>query len=130
VEANALTIHPLATTRKACEEAVMAQEQEFLAALQSAATWEIVRGMLDVHRADGERVLTASADDEFYGIVESRPDGKAGTWTIGGRSIEATDDTDLDEDDGPLTIGACAEVEIGDGKVDEIETKPAAKCAQ
>lgn len=60
LEANALTIQPLATTRRACEETVMAQEQAFLAALQSATTWEVVRGMLDVHRADGERVLTAS----------------------------------------------------------------------
>jgi heat shock protein HslJ len=60
VEGNALTIQPLATTRKACEHAVMVQEQEFLRALESATTWDIVRGMLDVHRADGERVLTAS----------------------------------------------------------------------
>ena len=30
-----------------------------LAALASAATWDIVRGMLDVHRADGERALWA-----------------------------------------------------------------------
>lgn len=60
VSGKALTIHPLATTRKACEDAVMVQEQEFLKALQSAATWNITRGMLDVHRADGERVLTAS----------------------------------------------------------------------
>jgi len=60
VKGNALTIHPLATTRMACEGSVMAQEQEFLSALQSATTWDIVRGMLDVHRADGERVLTAS----------------------------------------------------------------------
>ena len=60
VEGNALTIHPLATTRKACEDAVMSQEQEFLSALQSATTWDIVRRMLDLHRADGERVLTAS----------------------------------------------------------------------
>ena len=59
-EGNALTIQPLATTRMACEDALMSQEQEFLRALQTATTWEIVRGMLDVHRADGERVLTAS----------------------------------------------------------------------
>ncbi len=63
-DGKALTIHPLATTRMACEDAVMSQEQQFLSALQSAATWEIVRGMLDVHRADGERVLTASEVDE------------------------------------------------------------------
>jgi heat shock protein HslJ len=42
----------------------MAQEQEFLRALQSAATWAIVRGMLDVHGAGGERVLTANAIGE------------------------------------------------------------------
>lgn len=57
---NTLTIHPLAATRRACEDAVMVQEQEFLSAIQSATTWNIIRGMLDVHRADGERVLTAS----------------------------------------------------------------------
>lgn len=61
---NRLTIHPLATTRKACDEAVMVQEQAFLAALESATTWDIVRGMLDVHRADGERVLTANSMGE------------------------------------------------------------------
>lgn len=63
-EGNALTIRPLATTRMACEEGVMTQEQEFLRALQTATTWKIVRGMLDVHRADGERVLTASKAGE------------------------------------------------------------------
>jgi heat shock protein HslJ len=60
VEDHALTIQPLATTRMACDDAVMSQEQEFLRALQSATTWQIDRGMLDIHRADGERVLTAN----------------------------------------------------------------------
>ena len=60
LEGNALTINPLVTTRKACEGAIMVQEREFLSALQSATTWNIIRGMLDVHRADGERVLMAS----------------------------------------------------------------------
>ena len=62
VDGNALSIGPLATTRKLCSgEGVMAQEREFIAALESATSWDIVRGMLDVHRGDGERVLTASA---------------------------------------------------------------------
>ena len=61
VEGNALSIGPLATTRKLCSaEGVMAQEREFITALQTATTWAIDRGMLDVHRKDGERVLTAS----------------------------------------------------------------------
>ena len=37
----------------------MQQEREFLAALESAKRWTISGGMLDVHRADGERVLNA-----------------------------------------------------------------------
>jgi heat shock protein HslJ len=61
VEGNALKVGPLATTPKACEDEVMAQEREFLRALESATTWAIVRGMLDVHRPDGERVLMANA---------------------------------------------------------------------
>jgi len=50
------------TTRKACQgEGIMEQEREFLAALETATTWEIRDGILDMHRADGERVLTARA---------------------------------------------------------------------
>jgi len=61
VDGNRLTVGPAVATRKACPgEGVMAQEREFLAALESATTWAIERDMLDVHRADGERVLTAS----------------------------------------------------------------------
>ena len=55
----------VATTRMQCADDVMQQEREFLAAVQSAVTWAIDIGMLDMHRADGERVLTASrADDQ------------------------------------------------------------------
>lgn len=62
-EGNAISIGPLATTRQWCsEKGVMAQEQEFIATLQAATTWEISRGMLDMHRKDGERALTASSN--------------------------------------------------------------------
>ena len=30
----------------------------------------------------------AVAHKEFHGIVESRPDGKVGTWVVAGRSVE------------------------------------------
>ncbi len=64
IEANRLRIGPLAATRKMCTgDGVMAQEREFLAALETATIWAIDRGMLDVHRADGERVLTASPSE-------------------------------------------------------------------
>jgi heat shock protein HslJ len=56
-----ITIQPPAMTRMACSgEGVMAQEQEFLTALATATTWTISNGMLDMHRGDGERVLTAN----------------------------------------------------------------------
>ena len=67
-EGNRLSIGPAVSTRKACPaEGVMQQEREFLAALESAKLWAINGGMLDVHRADGERVLNA---------IETRPPGK------------------------------------------------------
>lgn len=70
----------------------------------------------------------ALADDDFHGILESRPEGKVGTWVVGGRSVEVTERTDLDEDNGPLNIGACVEVDVDGGAVEEIESEPAKKC--
>ena len=58
-----VAIGPLAVTRKACADAdVMQQDRELVSALRSATTWTIdARGMLDMHRADGQRALTAKA---------------------------------------------------------------------
>jgi hypothetical protein len=43
-----------------CHASGRPREGEFLAVLRSATTWAIdARGMLDMRRADGERVLTA-----------------------------------------------------------------------
>jgi heat shock protein HslJ len=58
-EGDRMTIGPAVTTRKACAEAVMAQERDFLAALASAARWTTEGGVLDMHRADDERALSA-----------------------------------------------------------------------
>jgi heat shock protein HslJ len=59
-QGNRLSIGPATSTRKTCPaEGVMKQEREFLAALESARVWAMDGAMLDVHRADGERVLTA-----------------------------------------------------------------------
>jgi hypothetical protein len=68
--------------------------------------------------------------DDFYGFVESRPDGKLGTWIVGGRSVEVTESTDLDEDNGPLEVGTCAEVGVDEGKVEETESEPAEKSSK
>lgn len=61
LEGNRLTVGAAAATRKHCDDAqVMEQEGQFLAAIESATQWAIERGMLDLHRADGERVLSAN----------------------------------------------------------------------
>jgi heat shock protein HslJ len=56
---NSITFGPPATTRMACEESLMTQEQLFLAALASAVTWRIDGNVLDMHRADSERAIWA-----------------------------------------------------------------------
>ena len=62
-EADRIVIGPAAVTRMSCGgDGVMRQEREFLSALQSATTWGFMGKLLDMHRADGERVLTAAGD--------------------------------------------------------------------
>jgi heat shock protein HslJ len=62
-ETDRIVIGPAAVTRMACAgDGVMQQEREFLSALQSAATWGFMGKLLDLHRADGERVLLAGGD--------------------------------------------------------------------
>jgi heat shock protein HslJ len=52
VDGDALTVGPLATTRMACAtEELNAQEAQYLAALQNAATWEIIDGSLWIRDA-------------------------------------------------------------------------------
>jgi heat shock protein HslJ len=61
--ADRIVIGPAAVTRMICAgDGVMQQEREFLSALESATTWSFMGKVLDMHRADGERVLTAAAD--------------------------------------------------------------------
>jgi heat shock protein HslJ len=59
-DGNRIRIGPSVTTRKACSEERMVQERTFLAALESAVTWSLEGGVLDMHRADGERALMAN----------------------------------------------------------------------
>ena len=70
---------------------------------------------------------TIYADDEFYGTIESRPDGKAGIWVIGGRQVEVTERTELE---GSLAVGSCAEVEYEGNVVEEIESEKMSECGK
>ncbi len=61
-DANGIKIGPVAATRRLCPaEGVMQQEREFLAALQATTAWAVEGGQLDMHRGDGERSMTATA---------------------------------------------------------------------
>jgi hypothetical protein len=68
------------------------------------------------------------ADDEFYGTIESRPQGNAGTWVVSGRSLDVTDKTRLKDKHGPLVVGACVEVEYEGKVVKKIESEETKKC--
>jgi heat shock protein HslJ len=62
-EADRIVIGPAAVTRMTCGgDGVMQQEREFLSALESTTTWGFIGKLLDMHRADGERVLTAAGN--------------------------------------------------------------------
>jgi hypothetical protein len=74
--------------------------------------------------------LSSYADDDFYGIIESIPEDKIGTWAIGGRQIVVMERTQLDEDHGPLVVGACAEIEYEGSLVEEIESEGPHKCGK
>lgn len=72
-----------------------------------------------------------AAEEEFYGVIESRPEGtNVGTWVISGRTLEVTKAAEIEQKHGPLVVGACVEVEIEDGVVEEIESKKKEKCTQ
>lgn len=71
---------------------------------------------------------TFAGDDElsFTGIVESHPDGTfVGDWVIGGETFEVTESTEIDESEGTLTVGACAELDyiVVDGSNVALELK-------
>ena len=66
---------------------------------------------------------------EFYGIVEFRPEyARQGEWVIGGYTFIADAETELDQSEGPLTIGSCVKVHLRDGRVHEIDSEPMRNC--
>ena len=65
---------------------------------------------------------------EYTGILDHRPEGKDGMWVIDGTSFSVTADVELDEDSGPITVGACVGLEMEDGDVTEIESMDVSAC--
>ncbi len=67
---------------------------------------------------------------EFYGLIQEM---SPSVWTVGSRTVHVNDSTELEQDHGPLQVGACAKVEgwpQTDGSVmaSSIESKEMEKC--
>lgn len=60
-DASSLTIKPAGTTMMACAEDVMAQEQAYMAALATSASYKVTGDKLEIMNADGTVVLTFTA---------------------------------------------------------------------
>jgi len=60
VAGDSLTIGPLATTRKACIDALGEQEQRFLAAIAKVSKWRIENGLLLLSDETGELMFRAA----------------------------------------------------------------------
>jgi hypothetical protein len=72
----------------------------------------------------------ALADEEFYGVIEQRPQTNLGMWVIAGQQIEVTKKTELESEHGPLAVGACVEVEHDKNVATEIESEKPEKCSK
>jgi hypothetical protein len=67
--------------------------------------------------------------DEFYGIVQARPqNGLQGEWVISERTFIADKRTEFDETEGFLSLGSCAKVHIRNGRIHEIDSEPIQDC--
>ncbi|MFM7427354.1 MAG: META domain-containing protein [Elainella sp.] len=79
---QSLSIGPLASTFKACEQSIMTQEMRYLQALQGAQSYEISdKGLTISYQTDeGAGVLRfVQAEAETGGAPESTPEGTQGT---------------------------------------------------
>lgn len=78
-------------------------------------------------------LLVSSCSDneiEYKGILQNRPVGKVGVWVIDGQPYRVSKHAELDDEDGPLGIGACVEVELDGKVVKKIETEDPEDCAK
>lgn len=67
--------------------------------------------------------------EEFFGIIGSRPSGDdIGAWIIGGRAVEVTSKSLLEEDNGPFVVGACVELAIEGNVLIEMSTEEKRAC--
>lgn len=75
--------------------------------------WLQADGSVNAIRIKGEDRPGRRGDNveiEFYATVQSMPAGMIGTWIIGGRTVQVTPATRLDQRYGPLSVGSLVEV--------------------
>lgn len=76
---------------------------------------------------------SGSGEFKFSGVIESLPaSGLMGDWTVAGRTVHVTSSTRIEQEDGPIAVGATVKVEgrlRSDDSVDarEIEVKQRAR---
>ena len=149
-ENGGITVGPAATTRKMCGEpdGIMEQESAYLAALASAATYQVRGETLELMDADGARMATFVVANPFAAVVgavwkwqgtqtpteqvlvddpdqytiEFLPDGtlkiKADCNMAGG--TYATSDSRVEITLGPTTLAACAPDSLSDRFLKEL----------
>jgi peptidoglycan/xylan/chitin deacetylase (PgdA/CDA1 family)/heat shock protein HslJ len=103
IEGNSLTIGQIGSTMMACEPTVNEQETQYLAALESAASYQVTGDGLQIANTDGETVLV-------FSVLEPMP-LRATTWRLTGYNdgkggfvsvLSGTEITALFDDDGSL----------------------------
>jgi hypothetical protein len=67
-------------------------------------------------------------EDDYHGIIYTRPEEKVGGWAIGDKIFNIVESTHLDEENGPAVVGQCVEVEIDNNSLMEIETTSLDRC--
>ncbi|MFN8623662.1 MAG: META domain-containing protein [Chloroflexota bacterium] len=120
---SSLTVGPLAATRKACEQAVMDDENLFLDLLQNATTWAIDGGSLTITAADGGTLVFGGDTAEpapFTGTAwvltsVSGQDVPAGVTATATFADDATvsGNAGCNDYDGPYTLGGDQAIKIG-----------------
>jgi hypothetical protein len=65
---------------------------------------------------------------KFYGLVKRVPLNGTGLWVIGLETLDSDQFTELDEYHGPLAFGACARVEMRQGRARRIASARSEAC--
>jgi len=79
----------------------------------SAAALSVALGTVAVVGGNGVGEVYAQENDtDLDGVVEAMPaTGMVGTWTVGGKTVQVTEATAIDQEMGALAVGVPVEVE-------------------